>query len=118
MPDYETAQIKVKVLMTFDPVRVSHLNEKHLNEKKDVILADDSGSIKLTLWNRHQSMNAISSKISKYGLCSANNKGIIYAHIEDIGDVDNNLSTYQFGTIAKAQIIGVNNTVKFIKCVK
>ena len=32
--------------MTFDPVQVSHQNQK-----QDVIVADESGSIKVMLWN-------------------------------------------------------------------
>ena len=82
MQDYDTTQIKVKVLMTFDPVQVSHQNQK-----QDAIVADESGSIKVTLWNEDvhilqtnkcyllQKLQICSFQTEKF-LCSANNERI------------------------------------------
>lgn len=123
MADYEKVKVQAKVITTLDPVKVS-VN----NTKQDVVIGDETGSMKLTLWNKDvntlqdgesfliENIQIRSFRNQKF--LSSTRDGMKITSISDIGAVQNESADFEYGTIKKGRIVGVSEIIKLKTCVK
>ena len=114
--------LEARILTILDTIAVS---ESH---RKQDIIADKTGTMKLTLWDNDidkldldqcYKLNNLEVKVyldSKF--LSPSRDGLSYTSIADIGVTENSLSDYNFGTILNGIVIGVNNIKFLMTCVK
>ena len=115
---HDITHLEAKVIAILDVISVS---AKH--QKQDIILAHKSATIKLTVWDNNTEKleldqcyksNNLQVRVYQDIKClTPSREGFSYTAIADIDDTDNNLSDYDFGTILKGTIIGVNN-IKYL----
>ena len=122
-PEFEKIIIDAKVLVTLDPVKVLPTHTK-----QDVIVADPTGGIKLTLWNNDINTleDEVSYNLQNIQIRTFNNKqylsstrdGLKMSKIDDIKDIPTNFPNLDYGQIMKASIFGVNEINQLKGCVK
>ena len=71
MPEFDRIIVEAKVIMTLDPVKVSPMHTK-----QDIIVADATGGIKLTVWNNDINLleDDESYNLQNIQICTFNNK--------------------------------------------
>ena len=122
-PEFEKIVLDAKVIVTLDPVKVSSTQTK-----QDVIVADSTGGIRLTLWNNDINMleDEVSYNLENIQIRTFNNKqylsstrdGLKVSKIDDIKDIPTNFPYLDYGEITRACIVGVNEINVLKGCVK
>lgn len=126
LQNFQRVTALIKVITNKDPIHVGESKKK----KQDVIVGDLTAVAKLTLWEKavnsldedvsYKIENAVVREFKSRKYLSMPKDGAKVTIIDDIGEVDNCLSSddedFTTGQLLKAQIVGVPHLDRYKSC--